>query len=277
MISTRLIVDELNYQLACTRYRLSPGRFNASPSPILVNSSQKTGTTWMQFMLACIPGYIRELNYEGQISRYRTTLPGRVLHGHDPYSPELADLLEERGIKVVLMVRDPRDQTVSRMFHIRRVTSHPWHDRFVQLNDEEALLTCIEGREDQKFPGSAYFIGVTRSWFDSRLPVQRVRYEELLADPLKEMRVVLAFLDMAVPEWLLRAIVTRNQFERSTVQRALWRRARKPGEADPNSHFRKGISGDWKNHFKPIHIARFKEAAGQALIELGYEQDLDWS
>jgi hypothetical protein len=70
--------------------------------------------------------------------------------------------------------------------------------------------------------------------------------------------------------------VSRNRFERLTVGRKFWQRARKQGEADPNSHFRKGIEGDWKNHLKPDHIARLKEVAGDKLIELGYEKDFNW-
>jgi hypothetical protein len=40
--------------------------------------------------------------------------------------------------------------------------------------------------------------------------------------------------------------------------------------------FRKGTIGDWRNHFEPEHKTAFRELAGQALIELGYEKDMDW-
>lgn len=40
--------------------------------------------------------------------------------------------------------------------------------------------------------------------------------------------------------------------------------------------FRKGVMGDWRNYFTPEHKRAFKEVAGQLLIELGYEKDLDW-
>jgi hypothetical protein len=39
---------------------------------------------------------------------------------------------------------------------------------------------------------------------------------------------------------------------------------------------RKGIVGDWRNHFTPKVKERAKELIGEALIELGYEKDLDW-
>jgi hypothetical protein len=57
----------------------------------------------------------------------------------------------------------------------------------------------------------------------------------------------------------------------------IWQSQRRPGQEDAKSHFRKGIVGDWRNYLKPEHIQRFKELCGQQLIELGYEQNLDWS
>ncbi len=40
--------------------------------------------------------------------------------------------------------------------------------------------------------------------------------------------------------------------------------------------FRKGQIGDWQNHFTDEHKRAFKEVAGEALINLGYENGYDW-
>jgi hypothetical protein len=40
--------------------------------------------------------------------------------------------------------------------------------------------------------------------------------------------------------------------------------------------FRKGKPGNWQEHFTPANKALFKEAAGDLLLRLGYEQDNDW-
>jgi len=42
------------------------------------------------------------------------------------------------------------------------------------------------------------------------------------------------------------------------------------------SFFRKGVAGDWKNVFTERNKQDFKAAAGDLLIELGYEEDGDW-
>jgi hypothetical protein len=91
---------------------------------VLVNGSPKTGTTWMLKLVNSIPGSHGLGNFRGEIDRNRTIGPGDVVHGHDWYTPELAQILIENGIKVVLMMRDPRDQLISRVFHIRRDETH---------------------------------------------------------------------------------------------------------------------------------------------------------
>lgn len=40
--------------------------------------------------------------------------------------------------------------------------------------------------------------------------------------------------------------------------------------------FREGQIGSWKKYFKPRHVEIFKQHAGQLLIDLGYEKDMNW-
>jgi hypothetical protein len=44
----------------------------------------------------------------------------------------------------------------------------------------------------------------------------------------------------------------------------------------PTSDNRKGIVGDWKNYFDERIGRIYREEAGEALIEAGYEKDLNW-
>ena len=58
-------------------------------------------------------------------------------------------------------------------------------------------------------------------------------------------------------------VVARNAF--SVVSGG-----RSPGEADAKSFLRKGIAGDWKNHFDAECDALYREVAGEALDAAGY-------
>jgi hypothetical protein len=48
------------------------------------------------------------------------------------------------------------------------------------------------------------------------------------------------------------------------------------GDQDVQSHYRKGLSGDWVNHFTPAHVQYFKEHYNDVLFGLGYERDPNW-
>ena len=54
-------------------------------------------------------------------------------------------------------------------------------------------------------------------------------------------------------------------------------KGRSKGQEDTGSHYRRGVGGDWVNHFEPEHVARFKERHGDLLLKLGYESDPDWN
>jgi hypothetical protein len=47
-------------------------------------------------------------------------------------------------------------------------------------------------------------------------------------------------------------------------------------DPDRSKTFRKGKTGGWQKHFSAEHKALFKNYAGDLLIDLGYEKDLDW-
>jgi len=265
--------DELTFSKLSASYLRNEGTQN-SLQKVLVNGSPKTGTTWMVKLISSIPGYKEVGNFDGEIRRYNTVQAGDVVHGHDWYTPELADLLAKNQIKVVLLLRDPRDQLISRVFHIRRVETHPWHQRLNEVSLDEAIMLCIEGREG--LPGTRTMIELTQSWLNHGTDQVVVRYEDLLNNPGKEFSRVLEYLEVKLSDEFLEAIIARNQFERLSGGRKFLKPALTHGEEDPNSHFRRGIIGDLKNYLKSDHIARLKQVAGDLLIDRGYEEDLTW-
>ena len=269
----RIASEEMGYRWYTLRQQIGKSQ-RADHKKILVNGSPKTGTTWMIRMLTSLPGYRAIGNFDGEIARYAGVQPGDVVHGHDPLTPELATLLRDNGIKVVLTLRDPRDQVVSRMYHFRRAASGRLHETFINMSNQDAIMACIEGGPGIR--SSLDLVELTRSWFNQPVDVACVKYEDLLSDPVHELSQILDFLGLQVHPNLVRLIVQRNRFERLAIGKKFWKAWRVAGQEDPNSHFRKGIRGDWMNYFTPEHKQRFKEVAGSALIELGYESDFSW-
>ena len=266
--------EEIQYKLASWRHQYG-SQAQDRLQKILVNGSPKSGTTWMRGMLESLPGYQRVGNFDGNIDKYHQVAAGDVIHGHDWYRPELGQILQQNNIRIVLMIRDPRDQLVSRMFHVKRSANHGWHDRVSQMSDEEALMLCIEGG-GAGMPSMSEMITMAQSWLTNEdAQYIAIKYEALRAEPVKYFNQVLRYVGIE-DEKLAKLIVERNRFERLSVGKRFWQQQRKPGQEDKKSHYRKGIVGDWRNHLNADHIAKFKETAGQQLIDLGYETDLAW-
>ena len=66
------------------------------------------------------------------------------------------------------------------------------------------------------------------------------------------------------------AIVDRHRFSRKAG-------GRERGVEDAHNHYRKGVAGDWRNHFEPVHVEYFKRNYNDLLLRLGYETDPHWA
>lgn len=272
-IGHRLIEDS-RYVLDCLSYRIFQGR-NYRPIRILVNGTQRTGTTWMLRMITSIPGYRTVGDFHGDVQKYQDLKPGDVVHGHDRFTPELARILGSNRIKAIVTFRDPRDQVISRLFHILGVEEHRWRQQLSAMSVDEALMTCIEGQGT--LPSTRSVIGISQSWIKAGSYSKCIRYEDLLYDTYGQFQNVLDFLEIRLSNALLRDIVERNRFARLAAGRRFWKtNIIRQGSGNTKSHFRKGVAGDWQNYFKPEHVTKFKELVGDLLIELGYERNLNW-
>src|ERR687890_613416 len=73
---------------------------------------------------------------------------GGFVNAHCIYSPELADLFRQKGMRTVCILRDPRDVAVSQMHYIKQLENHFAHEGYMALpSDGERLLVSIRGGE----------------------------------------------------------------------------------------------------------------------------------
>ncbi|MBM7866607.1 hypothetical protein GTO89_08700 [Heliobacterium gestii] len=158
--------------------------------------------------------------------------------------------LHPQGSKVIHLVRDGRDVVVSKYFFERDF--------------------CVKNGIYTKFdvPFEDYVVNVASEWkkyvlewleTDARL----VRYEELLANPAETLSNTLDKLNMVVEKEIIERAIRANSKERlrSALDKTF----------AYNTFVRKGISGDWINHFSVSNRRAFHEVAGDVLIRLGYE------
>ena len=155
------------------------------------------------------------------------------------------------------LVRDGRDVVVSKWFFdkdfcVQNGITHSFEDSFEEYLEKTA-------RD---------WANYVSTWAEQA--VITIRYEEFLSDPVHCLgHVVFALGCTDISQKELESTVlkfTKEKFKASL------------GEVFKHNTFvRKGISGDWRNHFSKENVATFKRVAGGALLSLGYELNSDWN
>jgi hypothetical protein len=240
----------------------------------------KSGTTWLERMLASYQGFHNilipdatayELTTSGShdydlprdiFSRFNNMLVLTKMHVHG--SKHNVRLLQEAGINYVILYRDLRDVAVSHYFYTRQTPWHPEYPLYAPATVAEGLQLFAERT---LLPFAAW----VRSWEENRDYSRSIvlRYEEMLADPHNAFTQVAKLFELDGSPAVVNQVIERHSF-------AVLSGGRKLGEQNTKSFFRKGMAGDWKNHFTEDIKRIYKERIGDFLIEYGYEKDFDW-
>jgi hypothetical protein len=249
---------------------------------ILVNSVPKSGTHLLIQMILGIPGMkiTPTWYYPTTFGTLKDMKPAQVGPAHLDYSPEHARQLEEWGVKVVFISRDLRDIAVSLVHFVmeNRWNSHPLNPYLKSLpTHEERLLTVIRGvtlsEQDasqygiKSWPGIHEFTHRRYSWLDAPSSnVCCVTFEDLVRDQQSQNRGIMKMINFLWDDLQYQSF-TKLQLLQLIKQ-----------NIDPKSSgtFRKGTIGNWKDEFTEPTKKAFKDVAGNILIQLGYEKDLNW-
>jgi hypothetical protein len=209
----------------------------------------------------------------------------------------VSQLHEYRGFHVI---RDPRDIVVSSYFS--HLHSHPTDDwpelvehrrQLTEANQEQGILIVMDFLAD--------VLDDIATWDYNDPRIIELKMEDVVRAPDSALGDVFAGLGLAdramgrTRASLVSALAAAKRRRRravpvrltrlpvAVVEEAVRRHAfekkaggRRPGTEDVRSHYRKGVLGDWVNHFTPRHRRAFKERYGELLVRLGYETDLDW-
>ncbi len=247
---------------------------------LFVAGLPKSGTTWLEKMLACYDGFenvmipeiaAHEMRTGGShdfdmppdmFHRFRDALVVCKLHVHG--SAHNRRLLREAGLPYTVLFRDLRDVAVSNYHYVRSTPWHPEHPRYAGRSLLAGLALFAERTLGD-------YAGWVRSWHEDDDGGRRllVRYEMMLADPRDHLeRVARHYRLPGDPETIDR-IARATSFEAMSG-------GRKAGQDGSRAFVRKGIAGDWKNHFDERTKELYKQIIGDYLIEFGYEKDTSW-
>lgn len=179
--------------------------------------------------------------------------------------PTYAAIPKPGSHKSFFVMRDPRDIVVSWYFHALSPTT-------AQLGPIPDMRRRLVGESFDE--GMRYVIDTVigfgtvdaqMSWLRATPDpaVAIFRYEDLAADNRAFLARLFAHLDIGMPDGDFDRLVDRFAFHRLSGGRTA-------GEEDPQSHYRKGVPGDWRNYFDADLERYFRAAAGDALDILGY-------
>ena len=212
----------------------------------------------------------------------KRVLGDRTPH-HVSYLGEVHDLYPEA--KVIHAIRDGRDVAISSLHAFWRHSQ----DRGgpASISEEEA------GMRDAYLEDPQAYLKSGRSIFtEERIRQQAVGwnrvvrrgretsaklfgdnyfelfYENHLDRPHETLTRLFGFLEADTSPAVVEKVVEANRFEKLT--------GRSRGQESSGAFMRKGVAGDWKGTFTERDRQVFKEEAGELLMELGYEKDLEW-
>lgn len=158
-----------------------------------------------------------------------------------------------------------------KFYEVNRRLHYLFGKDFDPWDTERYLPTFIEAEMKKPFRWAVKqswptYVG---SWREKGQQTTFVKYEDMLQDPVDTLSKALAHhLETEIDREQVKYTVQRYSFKKQT--------GRKQGTEDRSSFFRKGIHGDWANHFTTEAAKVFDHYAGELLIELGYEQDRQW-
>ena len=215
---------------------------------------------------------------------YQSTMPG----GHDPrpvnersfdepfplrtfVTPIYIDYRNYRAIpkpdsaRGFFVTRDPRDIVVS--WYFSSMYSHRLMGDLSDVRGTLADLDPVSGlRYSIRHLADFGVFDAQRSWLDSGDDdtVTVVRFEDLIGeDSFRAFRDLFDHCRIPIPDDELADMLDAYSFERLS--------GRAQGEEDPHTHFRKGVAGDWRNHFDAAVQEEFDHATGDLVAALGYE------
>ncbi len=228
----------------------------------IVTEYPKSGGSWVSQMLS---DYLNVPFPRNQFPKLQSS----IMHGHYLYSPTMKN--------VFVVLRDGRDIMVSFYYHCL-FKNDKFNSRLVeitrrnlQFDDYDDIKSNLPKFIEYKFTHKkrprftwSEFIS---SWINR--DVSFIRYENLLQNPIEELRKAIHEVCNLEPDEIrLKQIDEKYSFKNLAK--------RNPGKEDKHSFLRKGIVGDWRNHFSKEAMQIFDKFAGKELIKLGYEVDESW-
>jgi Sulfotransferase family len=195
--------------------------------------------------------------FGAEADRYGGDVPAheRLVVVKEPNGAQAADMILDAlpGSRLIFLLRDGRDVVDS---HLAAIQPGSWAGQGSGASANGRLAAVSDAAHKWLWRTEI----VEAAFSAHQGPKRLVRYEDLLADPLAELRSLLDWLELETPAADLQANVERNAFERL------------PEESTGPLQFSRAASpGLWRENLSDEEQRLLESIIGDKLAELGYE------
>ena len=185
----------------------------------------------------------------------------RFGRSHLPYDPGYVKALSEADGKGIFLYRDPRDCIVSWAHYADDVKGYKGFINFKVGEDTRLSDLSISERIDEIINVAKFEYGRYVDWLDTPDDlIYKMTYEDMLYRRKETFRDLI--------DWMGSDLISvlNTEFDCSKPQHMIQR-------IDPANcnTYRKGVSGDWKNHFTEEQKLRFWYEMGDIMDRMGYD------
>jgi hypothetical protein len=241
---------------------------------IVVATHHKTGTVWMDGVFKAIARDVgvEYVDFRSQYGRLADALRKPfILLNYDSNFREYSHVLNRDDVRILHVVRDPRDVLISAMYYHKKSTETwlhepiPGYDNVTYQRRLRALPTKFDQYVFEMEHSTAGTLRDLRNWRYDRANCFEARYENLRQDEqLKYWRSISAFLGF-------------DEREQQLCSRRFWQNSLFGGlPRVGNKHVRSGDVAQWKREFTRNLGYAFLMRFPDALQSLRYEINNSW-
>jgi aryl sulfotransferase len=169
-------------------------------------------------------------------------------------------------IGALYAVRDPRDVALSLASHCAR--SVDWTIDVMAHEEATLVVQVRSGPHQLPTPLSSWSTHV-QSWMGVRdYPLTLIRFEDMLADPARQLASVASALGLKVSEAEIAGAVAASSFSVLRMQEEQFGFRERPAQAE--RFFRQGRAGGWREHLTPAQAQRICTAHEAMMQQVGY-------
>lgn len=209
----------------------------------------------------------------------------------------------KRGFHII---REPRDNAVSSNFSHLYIHSTGYWEELIPHRAFLELLTFEDGLTHELTSCSKQRFEDMAQWNYENLSILEIKFENLIIDILTVWCSILDQLEIqtrnrsllsyilglynkviksislrskldVIKSMYVKNKLTQEEIQATSTSHSFENLSGSPkGLEEVRNHYRKGVSGDWKNHFTDVQKHIFKENWGELLVQLGSERDLNW-